>query len=759
MGQPLPGFDTEIQKKSSTVGGFDEPIIKPSPVVPEKQFVDVPDIDPASGAAIGTSTRTEVAQPKPFEKYPTIAEYEVPGLLSGSNMPAKNIAALKFGIPFSNNPQQLVDIIKENVPNAKFTTDKYGNPMAVIDNQYYHLDRPDFNALDFSRGITKSAAALPLAAGAATAAPVEAGAAMATVAQMGAGTLSDLIEQGITKASGSKQPFSMEEAGVAGLMSGAVPIVAKGVLSFAQLMAPDVFATLPRGAQNFFKKYAERLRLGDIPNAQHEMDLMLDDPRMRSIAREIMLQDSPASDIIQRAIAEREAARQSRVTADITSNIGKQTLTEQEMDKALKAFKGNLGDELTPLLKSAPEIDPSAIVSKIDEQLVTAKGEVRNALLNARKMLVLDSGSPAIAPVRNPVMGPDGQFKGRYEFTPGQEAKPPVYETSAQGLENARVAIDRMIKYGNSEGVGVPAKDLKGTAVEGIRKDLSGLLKKEIPEYKKIMGEYSNIYEMIDANDAGTQIFRKGADQIKPQQVKEFLSDPNTERAFKNGVRSAWEDLIRNSPEDVAAIRKGTGKEGNYIRENMELIYGKDAVENLLSAAEREAVYRESAKDLLSARDIGVRKIGPETTEELNKPAIKMPKEGPAYPVNLAAKIFRGQSGPKFEAGRAKFLTAQGPEIGEYKSGFEKAMERAAAMKPVEAIAPAVAPRVPDYIRSLNEASGGRIGHASGGKVGMSAESLLKDLNRRKVMMANKTEQMLSLPDDAIVQALDAAKR
>ena len=53
-----------------------------------------------------------------------------------------------------------------------------------------------------------------------------------------------------------------------------------------------------------------------------------------------------------------------------------------------------------------------------------------------------------------------------------------------------------------------------------------------------------------------------------------------------------------------------------------------------------------------------------------------------------------------------------------------------------------------------------REGHASGGKTGvMTAEGLLRDLKRRKMMMANKTEQMLSLPDDAIVQALDAAKR
>lgn len=58
------------------------------------------------------------------------------------------------------------------------------------------------------------------------------------------------------------------------------------------------------------------------------------------------------------------------------------------------------------------------------------------------------------------------------------------------------------------------------------------------------------------------------------------------------------------------------------------------------------------------------------------------------------------------------------------------------------------------------EASGGRVQRAYGGKVGvLTAQSLLSDLKRRKIMLANKTEQMLSLPDDAVVQALDAAKR
>jgi hypothetical protein len=761
MGHPLPGFDTEIQKKPSTVGGFDEPIIKPSPVVPEKQFVDVPDIDPASGAAIGTSTRTEVAQPKQFEKYPTIAEFS-PG---DAKLPFASGAKLSMGIPFSSNPQQLVNMLKENVPGVKFTTDKYGNPMAVIDNQYYHLDRPDFNSLDFSRGVSKIGAALPLAAGAEFIAPLEAGAALATAAQTGAGALSNIGEQTVTKIAGSKEPYNLPEAATSGVLSGAVPLVGKAGLSFVQLMAPEVFAKLPTGAQNFFKKYADKLRLGEIPDAKAAEDMMLDDPRMASIAREIMLQDSPASDIIERAIAEREAGRQARIKTDVKSNLGRQTTTEQEMDQSLKAFKNVLSDELGPTLKNAPEIDPSSVVARIDDALKTAKGETRNALLNARKMLVLDNGSPATASVRNPVMGPEGQFKGRYEFTPGQEAKPPVYETSAQGLENARVALDRMVNFGDTT-LGVAPKSLaKDSAILGIRRDLSGLLKKNVDNYEKIMGKYSNVYDLIDANEAGTNIFRTGKDQLRPDQVKALLNDPETAPAFKNGVRAAWENKLRNSPNDIAALRKGMGGEGDYIRENMELIYGKDAVENLLSAAERESAYQKTAADLAKARDIGMGKIGPETTKALEEPIISgnladIPGQIISYPINRPAKFFRGQSGPKFEKGRADFLTAKGPQIGEYKSGFDRAMERAAAAKPFLNIAPAVAPQAPDYIRSLNEASGGRIGHASGGKVGvMTAESLLKDLNRRKVMMANKTEQMLSLPDDAIVQALDAAKR
>jgi hypothetical protein len=60
------------------------------------------------------------------------------------------------------------------------------------------------------------------------------------------------------------------------------------------------------------------------------------------------------------------------------------------------------------------------------------------------------------------------------------------------------------------------------------------------------------------------------------------------------------------------------------------------------------------------------------------------------------------------------------------------------------------------------KADGGRVGRASGGKVirdRSKAQSILNDLKRRRTKIANQTAHMLSLPDDAVVQALDAAKR
>jgi len=702
-----------------------------------------------------------------YEDYPTIDQYRAFKMSGTGELPFMNELALKWGTAFSSNPQQITDIIKKNAPNAKFTTDRFGNPMAELEGQKYYLDRPGVSSLDVTRAGTKTAAALPLAMAAGAAAPVEAvGLPLALLAQGTAAGLSSAGEDFATIAAGSKEPVDVSKAAVSSAVGAGFPLAAKGINSLAQLFAPNIFAALPRGTQTFLKKYAEDLRFGKIKVPEEgSSDLLLDDPRLKGIAHSIMYEDKPAADRIEAIITQRENARPQRIFSDVNANLGKQTTTEQEVDQTLKAYRGVLSDELGPALKSAPEINPSSVVSKIDAELQTAKGDVRNALLSMRRMLVKEGGSPATQTIREPVLGPDGRVI-RYQTIEGTPAVPPTFETSAQGLENSRVAIDRMIKYGDTT-LGIERKALPSNSgpVSEIRNDISKLLRNNVDGYGDIMGRYSNLYDMIEANEAGTKMFARGADQIRPEQVKEFLSNPETEKAFRNGARAAWENKLRNSPNDVAALRSGMGGEGDYFRKNMEMLYGKDAVENLLNTAEREASYQKTAQSLLSARESGMANKGPAFLEESEKPVIKdiygLPNRVGTGGINLIDRLARGQAGQRYKEGLTDVLTAQGRgPIQGYKSGFEKEMRRQAALRPLQTVAPAISGRVQDVIDQLGESTGGRIGHKSGGKVGgMTAQGLLSDLKRRRVMMNNKTQHLLSLPDDAVVQALDAAKR
>ena len=82
----------------------------PPPKEPEYTTTEVPDIDPASGAAIGSTTTVKTPVPKKYEDYPTIAE-----------MPLKAsspVGTLKMmaGLPFAESDEATKNIIAANMP-------------------------------------------------------------------------------------------------------------------------------------------------------------------------------------------------------------------------------------------------------------------------------------------------------------------------------------------------------------------------------------------------------------------------------------------------------------------------------------------------------------------------------------------------------------------------------------------------------------------------------------------------------------------
>jgi len=78
----------------------------------------------------------------------------------------------------------------------------------------------------------------------------------------------------------------------------------------------------------------------------------------------------------------------------------------------------------------------------------------------------------------------------------------------------------------------------------------------------------------------------------------------------------------------------------------------------------------------------------------------------------------------------------------------------------VKNVAPPKAGRAGSKIPALYEESvDSREGRASGGRISMAADRLVREAMKNQRMIGNHTEQMLSMPDDAIVSALDVAKK
>jgi hypothetical protein len=740
----------------------------PAPV-PTYDTVEIPEIDPASGAAIGTTQQVQAKRPLKYENYPTLAEKKWPGLMSKNvppNYTLKNVLSLQYGLNLTSNAQEVKDVLSSNYPGVTYTNDMYGNPLAVIDGKKYHIDRPDLNRFDANRFAAKTAVAAPFVVGAAALLPESsAGLMLSVLGQTVAGAAGEYATEKGAQAAGSKQAISPASIVEAGGMGALGPLAARGVGSLYRIMSPDIFSKLPRGTQNFLMKYADQFKLSGInPDTMSGADYLLDDQRLKSLSSGLMRQDKSAADVIENALTLRENGKISRVQDAIDRNLGKQTTDEREFDALLKSNKSLLSDQLDPILKNATPINPekvAAIVSKIDDELKTAKGPVASALRKARSYLVLEEGQPVSLLAVNDVNAAD-VFKNFDLGTQPQIAAKtagPVYETSAGGLENARHAMDTMINFGD-ETVGIKPKTLVGSrAVGSVQKDVSNLLKSDVDGYAGIMEGKSDIYGLIDANEAGANIFNRGPNGLRPYEIAAFTSDPDKSKAFYNGVRSAFDNKLRSSPNDVLALRKSVGGEGDFLRQNLVQLYGQDAVEDLLNIAEREQGYNETAQKLRAAREEGISELGSETLGEAENPSKEIPKEiahlGTSA-INVPIKAVRGQLGEGYKIGLADYLTGGPQEASAFQQGMNKAYDLRDITTPIQA---AVAPTAQTAFTTEYPPEPNRMNRKSGGAViDKAADALVSETMRNQKLLANHTEQMLSMPDDAIVQALNVAR-
>jgi uncharacterized ParB-like nuclease family protein len=733
----------------------------------EPTSVEMPASD-IMGNPLGGTEMVAKPSKREAEDFRTVAEMPVGG-------------KAMFGLMFSSTPQGAENIIRQHVPEAKFDVDKFGNKIVIAPNEYgetekFHLDKPGFNTLDFSRTVGKTVAAAPVAVGAAM---LPGG--QSLLGAMGyqalAGASSSALEDYVAQALGSKEPVDVNKALVSGAVGAAAPAVAQGLGTFYNLMAKDVFSDLSRGAQNYLKSISGKLQSGDIPVPKDGRDLLLDTPHFRGVAKTILKEnpDSEAAKLIMGTLEQRAKDAPARVSAAVDSSLGPMTANEREIDALYKAYMGVLSDQESPLLKNAPPINPANIVSKIDSMLETAQGKTADALRRARGFFIESEATTGTAGTRKPIYDPRTGALIRHEPIPATSGKAPVYVTDAQSLENARTELDSLIRYGDDT-LGIKPGELKGknNALSQVRTDLSTLLKKEVPGYEEVMGKFVDVHDLIEANKLGQKIFTAGEQQLRPDEVAKIIADKADGDALRLSTRALVNNKLAGTADDVAGLKRILGGENDFARKSLELMFDEPQVARLMRTVEQELAYRETEKALGSVSTGAKETAGEQSYAGTRESSLgKQIKGATTSALNFPETVYRaarGYTSERYPTDLAKVMTAPAEELPAYMRGMQSStnvienLRRAQQFAaPAAEIAPSATPSEPRKKGKFSGGSVGRIGRASGGKVAHNIQPLVSRLmglaEQAKKSTDSSTKPLLDAPDASIVKALRVANQ
>ena len=178
------------------------------------------------------------AHPLEFPDAPTTGHMPLPGIAlhngkdiegnPGVSIGAK--ASTLFGTLMTDSPQARAEIYEKNLPGAKATKDKYGNPMIEYQGKKYYTARPgEFDAMDAGRVAAGVSATLPAIA---LAPESVLGASVASGVAAGAQSLG---EDALTQAAGgTSQNIDATKAGLSAVVATLVPLgLGKAVLPLA----------------------------------------------------------------------------------------------------------------------------------------------------------------------------------------------------------------------------------------------------------------------------------------------------------------------------------------------------------------------------------------------------------------------------------------------------------------------------------------------------------------------------------------------
>jgi len=688
-----------------------------------------------------------------YEDHPTIAE-----------MPkdVSHLTAVKTLL--ASSPEERIKIIRERVPGASITEDRFGNPLAVYKGKTYHIDRPDFlNMFDVMSGVTQ--AAIPAAVGiglGAIAPAASVGLPLAIGTQMAGGALSEAANRAIageTVTPGDVLPAALFSA---------VPEIFPVLRGVQKTVAPRGSAEgLPVGARHYLAEQ-ERRGLSLPRGANGEMPLDIDP--YRTTGANFVGEGRPGTQTITGRVEAREADRAARVSAEVDNTLGPPPPGVETMRRNIDAVRRQEGrDPMTAALQGAPPVDLTA---------------ARNAITAEMQRYLPDDPTRAV-------------LQGVLDAVGTSAA------VDAQALQNYFRTLQRDVDFGPPNAPfrssSDPRKDAYAFAHRQVRDVLGG-----IPGYNEAAGAYSNLYRQVEHFDAGRKLLspsgtadRLGGGTLTTERAMEILADAarpgasadvvNLGEALRAGLRQELETKITRGADDLSGLRRVAGRsELDPRRELLDTAFGPGAIDRLIRAGERERGFMNTERLVAERRaqhgargaqsgyerhfgagDEAGRRSSLGLTDAMFPLQSTLAWAADKFKAGPVLRLSRGQNIPLISRGYtpavADVLSSTGAPLADRAVALRRMVEKDAAINRVTQAAriPTMAvreeqtgPASEERARRPNRKAGGRIGALDHTSIAM---SLIRAAEKAKKGHNTTTQSLLEQPDEAITKALAIA--
>ena len=374
---------------------------------------------------------------------------------------------------------------------------------------------------------------------------------------------------------------------VGGLAAGAaVPILAQGIGS-AYTGAANA---LNGGVEGISRRAAGPLlsaMSADTPTAVQANlarlgpDAMLLDagPAMLGKGQGAALNSDEARSGIGTALGDRDAGTNARLSQDVNAAVGP-SQSPLQANQAVQAQREKIHQWLPAVFANAPDVDTTNVLATIAQGLPKAVGPEATVLGQARNYL-MRQGTDANG---NPI---------------------PVPVTDAETLQNAKVAIDKLIDFGNQPlGVQAGAVSKAQGAIGAVRTQLNQALRDQVPGYSSIMDASSALAKKMEGIKDGNAILGSGQTALSPEDLKARLAalPANWQQPYLDGLRigsrGAIDRAMGTKANDLVALRNQMQGEGGWNEAKLADIHGASPISDIANSIDQNTAFRNTYQNV-----------------------------------------------------------------------------------------------------------------------------------------------------------------